>query len=233
MNPFDASLLHFFNGFADRWWRLDSFMVWLTSDGFQKGGPIAVLYWWAWFKTNQDTEAVREKLLCTALAGPVALVLSRIVSYLVPFRIRPIQNPDFHIRLAHTMSANTLFGWSAFPSDHAAFFFPFVTGLFLVSRSLGWLSLAHIVLFVSLPRVFLGIHHPTDIIAGAGLGVGVAWLACRPAVMARVAKPALRWAALNPALFYAGLFLYTCQVADAFAWVQDVLILLRNLVRGA
>jgi undecaprenyl-diphosphatase len=155
------------------------------------------------------------------------------VSYLVPFRLRPIQNPDFHIRVAHTMSADTLLGWSAFPSDHAALFFSYVAGLFFVSRCLGWLSLAHIVLFVSLPRVFLGIHHPTDVIAGAGLGVGVAWLACRPEVMACVGKPTLRWATLHPALFYAGLFLYTCQVADAFAWVQDVLLLLRRLVWGA
>src|SRR3974390_823193 len=98
MNPFDASILHFLNGFAHQWWALDDFVVWVTRDSFQKGGVIALLLWWAWFTADERLETGREKIVCTALAAPCALVFSRIFSEILPFRTRPMHVPELHLQ---------------------------------------------------------------------------------------------------------------------------------------
>ncbi len=229
MNAFDASLLHFFNEFAHRSWALDYFVVWLTRDEFQKGGIVALLLWWAWFWSGEKVERVREIVVSMSFAAPAAFLLSRLLSQLVPFRARPIHQPELGLRLAYTLSPDTLMNWSAFPSDHAALFFTYVTGLFLISRRLGWVALTQVSFIICLPRVYLGIHSPSDIVAGALIGFGMAWLFCRPAARRVLAGPILNWAKLHTALFYVGFFVYTCQVADSFGWVRDVLVLVRNL----
>jgi hypothetical protein len=60
-----------------------------------------------------------------------------------------------------------LSGWSSFPSDHACLFFALATGLCLISPVIGGLALLHASLIVSLPRIYLGLHYPTDVLAGA------------------------------------------------------------------
>jgi undecaprenyl-diphosphatase len=65
-----------------------------------------------------------------------------------------------------------------FPSDHATAAFAIAGALIL---RLGWrwwpVLLAAAVLAVV--RVVLGLHYPTDVIAGAALGLGSAWVVCK------------------------------------------------------
>ncbi len=232
MNPFDASILHFINGFAHRSWTADYLTCWLTGDGFQKGGIVMLLFWWAWFLPSENSEANREILVCTAIAAPFALALSRFISFVVPFRVRPLHTPALHIRLAETLSSRTLINWNSFPSDHAALFFTFVGGLFFVSRRIGLIALSFVLLIVCLPRIYLGIHYPTDIIAGAALGTGVAYLACLPKSKSALARPVLNWMTAHPSYFYACLFFYTYQVANAFGWVRDVIVIVWHISNG-
>jgi membrane-associated phospholipid phosphatase len=59
------------------------------------------------------------------------------------------------------------------PSGHAVVFFAFGLGLFSISRTLGILGVAHAVLVDALPRMYLGLHYPTDVLAGALVPVAV------------------------------------------------------------
>ena len=58
---------------------------------------------------------------------------------------------------------------SSFPSGHAAFFFALATGVYLYNKKAG-----HIYLFLAglmgLARIFVSVHWPLDILAGAILG---------------------------------------------------------------
>lgn len=64
---------------------------------------------------------------------------------------------------------------ASFPSGHAAAMFAIAAAIYFYNKSLGmWLFVAAIVTTVS--RVISGVHYPSDILAGAVVGVLVAWL---------------------------------------------------------
>ena len=221
---FDSAILRYINGLAGRSWTMDYLIVWLNGDGFQKGGIIMMLFWYAWFMRGNNSNTRRETLICTLAAAPLALVLSRFISFLAPFRIRPLHVPDLHIRLAYTLRPETLINWNSFPSDHAVLFFTLVTGLFFVSRRLALIAFSYVVLLICLPRIYLGIHYPTDIFAGIVLGVGVSYVVCLPRVRSVLGQPVLNWIDRFPALSGAFFFFYTCQISNAFGWVRDVIL---------
>lgn len=125
--------------------------------------PVILVVLWFW-------EAKSKKVaLAATLAGLFSwLLLAKIIALLVR-RPRPFESggvreliftrPDF-----------------SFPSDHAAFLF--AVGLtFLLS---GYKKLSYFVfviaILVSIGRIGIGIHYPGDILAGAILGLAVAWV---------------------------------------------------------
>lgn len=59
---------------------------------------------------------------------------------------------------------------SAFPSGHAAFFFAIATFVYLYNKKAGILFFFASFL-ISISRVFVGIHWPSDILAGAVTGI--------------------------------------------------------------
>jgi len=228
MISFDAAILHFINGFAHRSWTGDRLVTWLTADEFQKGGIIALLLWWAWFMPTENPKVSREKLICACIAAPFALALSRLISLVAPFRVRPIHLPDLHIRLADTLSSHALENWSSFPSDHAMLFFTLAAGIFFVSKRIGLIALLYVSLIICLPRIYLGLHYPTDIMAGAFLGTGVAYIACLPRVRSALARPVFSVLTAFPAVFYTFCFFYTNQIANSFGWVRDTIVFFKS-----
>jgi undecaprenyl-diphosphatase len=108
---------------------------------------------------------------CAELAGQVRLVTA-------PFKVGCSLKP-------HGM-----------PSNHAVNFF--VTALFLggMLRSWRWgLALGAIATVVGLSRIYLGVHYPSQVLAGAGLGLLVAGLGL---LLVGRTPPLRRWLALPP-----------------------------------
>lgn len=66
---------------------------------------------------------------------------------------------------------------SSFPSGHASFFFALATVVYLYNKKLGAWFLAAAVL-ISLARVYVGVHYPSDVLAGAIIGILVGLLVC-------------------------------------------------------
>lgn len=82
-------------------------------------------------------------------------------------RPRPFVNNNVNLLLEH----NT----SAFPSGHAALFFAISTIVYYYNKKIGVLFFLSSILIV-IARVFSGIHWPTDILAGAVIGIFSGWL---------------------------------------------------------
>lgn len=76
----------------------------------------------------------------------------------------------------------------AFPSGHTTSSFAVASGLYLGARRLlgrvplwAWGSLA-LAAAISYSRLYVGVHWPTDVLAGVALGVASGWVASRPSV---------------------------------------------------
>jgi undecaprenyl-diphosphatase len=112
------------------------------------------------------------KIYIIAEATVAALVARFAVTELIRFFIhRP--RPFLVETPIHQLLSET--SWS-FPSGHATFFFALATTVFLYNRKWGVFFYLAAVL-VSLGRVAAGVHYPTDILAGALVGVLVAQIA--------------------------------------------------------
>lgn len=68
--------------------------------------------------------------------------------------------------------------FQSFPSGHALFFFAAATAVYCRNRLLGMIFFAAATL-ISLARIFVGVHWPSDILAGALLGILTGWLTCK------------------------------------------------------
>jgi undecaprenyl-diphosphatase len=120
------------------------------------------------------------------------------------------------------MNPDNLIGWSSFPSDHAVLFFCLGMGLWLISRRLGAIALAYALLGACFPRVYVGIHYPTDILAGAALGIGIACFGMVDWIRNAVIHPMLYWQEHYPASFNAFLFLFSFEIAEQFDSVRTL-----------
>ena len=112
----------------------------------------------------------------TALFITESIAISQAVSFAtksIVGRERPaVKDPTF---IAVTKANN-----ASFPSGHTAAAFSLATSLTIINHkwyvvvpSYTWASL------VGYSRIYLGVHYPTDIIAGAFVGAGSAWLSYR------------------------------------------------------
>ncbi len=220
MNALDSTLLSDINACCRHATLFYKALVFLSDSHLLKGGILAAMFWWAWFRpaTNQDadTERDRQRLFATLVGCVIAIALARGLALSLPFRVRPLHEAALGWVVPDGIAADNMESWSSFPSDHAVLFFEWATGLWWVSRRAGLLAYAHALLVICLPRLFLGIHYPTDLLAGAAMGVVVAavcnlWLAQQRWVAAMVETARTR-----PQWFYPALFIFTYQAADLF-----------------
>lgn len=221
MNFFDSGILSFLIGFSGRSRIFDLTLSEISSNSLLKGGVIVGLVWWAWFRRKTDKTRDREHLLVSALfGGVVSIALARALAAALPFRERPIRNPALSFRIPYGTDPATALHWSSFPSDHASLFFALSASLLFVSRRAGIFALLYSFFVVCLPRVYLGIHYPTDILAGAILGTGTACLLSAPSLRKPLSRPVLRLMEKSPGAFYALFFVFTFQMAVNFDHVR-------------
>lgn len=218
MRWFDPPIISFFNQFAQRWPLFDSIVVFVSNSDLMKGGLMIAGIWWAWFHVNsRDSRTSRSYLLTSLLGALMALTLARVLAHSLPLRIRPILDPALHFGAPHGVPDQSNWTiWSSFPSDHASLFFALLTGIWLVSRRAGIIMLFYVLIAICFPRIYIGIHYPTDILGGMVLGIGsvfiCSWRKLRDPWTSRVLNCFDRW----PGWSYAVLFIVTFQIATLF-----------------
>ena len=222
LNSFDAHILFFLNQFAGQSRILDAFVVTVANADLLKGATIMAPLLWIWFRQSQNRARDRELVILSLFLSPASVLVARAFALSLPFRERPLRVPALHFQIPYTMNPQGLEGWSSFPSDHAAMFFAAATCLFFISQRLGILALLYSFLVICLPRVYLGLHYPTDIIAGALIGTGTGFWVKVPRVRTAVASPFLRWEQLHPSQFYPLFFIVTFEVSELFGSLRGI-----------
>jgi undecaprenyl-diphosphatase len=123
--------------------------------------------------------AWRRAALAAVLSAGLGLAVGKAISELVD-RARPfVADPHgVHLFAAHAADPG-------FPSDHATAAFAIAVAILLRKR--GW-GIAALVLatVLAVGRVALGVHYPSDVIAGAALGSAAALALWAPPLRARI-----------------------------------------------
>ena len=113
------------------------------------------------------------KLACaSALASSaVALLINQLIARLWD-RTRPfVAHPSAHVWGPRSHDAS-------FPSDHASAAFSIALAVFLFDRFVGSLFLTAASV-IAIGRVFIGVHYPSDVVAGCLIGFASALLVVR------------------------------------------------------
>ena len=166
MSDLDSRLFLFFNGLHTGW--LDTVMVALTETW--PWIPLFVLLLYLIFK--QYGKRGWWVLLAVAIIILCTDQLSAHVFKPLFHRLRPCFNPELE-GLVH-LPKGLPGGQYGFVSSHAANSFGIATFLMGVLRKryrcIGWWLYAWAIVF-SYTRIYIGVHYPGDILAGAALGV--------------------------------------------------------------
>jgi len=212
----DVAIYQFLNGFAGD--RLLNYLASLEETSILlKGGLFLALYWYLWFRPCPDRDRRRKAIIAIMVGALFAVVASRIVADLAPHRIRPVYDLHLQHRLYAFPTSYNLVDWSAFPSDTATYFFALAFGLACLSRRLAIPAMLGAGGWICLPRMFLGLHYASDVVAGAVVGIVVVWASLRVGwLQSGLATRLLRFAEGKPEVFYAAAFLASFEMGVIF-----------------
>jgi undecaprenyl-diphosphatase len=219
----DSVLLLWINQSAGQSVVLDGLVFDIADAYLLKGCVFLAAYWWLWFERNGE----RRREIAVAMVAAIATVaLSRLLQVGLPFHLRPVHSPSIGVHIPLSVDPETLNTFSSFPSDHAMLFFALAVPLWNRSRWLGAAAMIWAALVICLPRVYLGYHYPSDVLAGAVLGV--LCMLVLSALVARTSFPerVLQFSNFHPAPFYSLAFVVSFELATHFAGT-------RHLVRDA
>jgi membrane-associated phospholipid phosphatase len=104
-------------------------------------------------------------VLATVSAGIALLIVMPIANAVD--RTRPfVAHPHSKLLISHGTDPG-------FPSDHATAAFAMALGLWLYDRTIGAIALV-LAAIVAFARVYVGVHYPSDVVAGMLLGTSLA-----------------------------------------------------------
>jgi len=185
----NGALFDAINDLAGRVTVLDRSMEWAARYAVFAIVLLVVASWFIHATSGTDRRlAVYTSVASAAISLAVAVVIQRYYVHQRPFVLRG----DVRQLLPHSADPS-------FPSEHASAAFAMAAGLGMYRR---WLGLAALVLaaLTAFSRVYVGIHYPADVAAGAAIGVLVAlalWFA----------RPLLAWLDRNVVVRLAPAFL--------------------------
>lgn len=221
MNPIDLHISHFFSIVATQHHAVTSVLAPLADSYFFRGQIVMLMLWWVWFYPGPNRVTRRQVLVSALLACVLGLAIGRVMVSTLPLRLRPSENPVFHFPVPPLSAPNH--PESSFPSDHAILFVALATGIFLASPRAGSLAMAYVVAAILFPRLWLGFHFLSDLLAGALVGGGMVLLLHQSRIRSVVARPFLSLLDAKPHIFYAGLFFFSYQVAEMFDPMRNFL----------
>jgi undecaprenyl-diphosphatase len=126
-----------------------------------------------------DYVAWRRATVAAVLSAGLALAAAKLISELVD-RARPFVADADGVHLFSGHAADP-----GFPSDHATAAFAIASAIFLRKRGWGIFALGAATV-LSVGRVALGVHYPSDVLAGAALGGAAALVLWAGPIRARV-----------------------------------------------
>ncbi|OFX00811.1 MAG: hypothetical protein A3D94_15660 [Alphaproteobacteria bacterium RIFCSPHIGHO2_12_FULL_66_14] len=212
----DERLIRWINSPAGRDELLDRFVFDVADSSLLKGGVFLAVYCWIWFQAGERRDDTRRMIVASLIAAMMTTAVARLAQLGLPFHQRPLHASSLGLNVPLSITPETLKTWSSFPSDHAVLFLALCVPIWSWSRWLGIAAFCWALLVVCLPRIYLGYHYPSDVLAGAVVGI-VLMVALRAALI-RTPLPdrIVRWAGLHSRIFAVIAFLFALELAALF-----------------
>jgi membrane-associated phospholipid phosphatase len=186
-------------------------------------GACVFIFWNA--GARLDVDKVRARVLTILMGSTVAIVLALVLGGLfswLPPSLNPVLAHYYPSYLSENINVNS------FPSQSTALYAAVAAGIFSLNRALGSALWVGVGVLVSLPRVYVGGHYPTDVFVGLLLGllgyVGVrTWLEPR---LDRYIDWLFRQTTWPRVLGEFVVFVWILQIAvefSEFIWIKGVL----------
>jgi undecaprenyl-diphosphatase len=157
----DTSLLHVLNNFFFHHDGIeDPVVAYVNAAEILFAGMLAAAFLLFGGHRRRDT---RRAAAAAGLSAGIALAIAHVLSAVVD-RPRPFVADPGGVHLFTHHAADP-----GFPSDHATAAFAIATALMLRNRAWGGVVLAFAAV-LGVGRVAMGVHYPSDVLAGAALG---------------------------------------------------------------
>jgi len=184
MHQFDLDFLQSLNHFISVHPYLLKLVRFLGDDPLPRGMPVFATLTFLWFSSSGVE--TRSRILTGFLATSIALAFSLVCQHVLAVHLRPIFDPNVEVTnfLRWGMEGFHKRHYS-FPSDTTVLYFGLATTVFIINRSAGIANYVWCCLAVGVCRVALGVHYPSDIVAGMALGAATVLLADRLALVRR------------------------------------------------
>ncbi len=151
----DYKLFSLINNLAFQNSILDKFFVFVSFSG------IIILIVMILYLRNKNL--IVKGFIVMAVVQVIDLIIN-----LIYFRPRPFMEHEVNLLIEHDPD-------SSFPSGHAFRNFALAQLLYLHNKKFGIIALI-IAFLVAFSRIFVGVHYPSDVLAGIIIGVGSAYL---------------------------------------------------------
>lgn len=150
------------NGQSGHWALLDRLMKVAAIDLIVVVG-LVLLALWFWPAPRRERATNQRLALTAALSAAVALAIGALVGQLHP-EARPfVVDPSARLLIAHAAD-------NGLPSDHALVSFGVAGALIWWRRTLGLVTMA-MGFVIGIARIYVGVHWPSDILAGLAVGL--------------------------------------------------------------
>lgn len=217
----DRTLALAANHFAGRSIILDNLLNDLLTTAISNGGVFVAALCWIWFETDETGVHPHRRNVVTALLAVMVVAGALwLLKAFLPFRGRPLDDPNLGLRVPFGVDPATPNDLSAFPSGHTAFFFALSVPLWVRSRWLGAGVTVWTLFAICLPLLYRGDHWPSDIVGGALLGLALMLLFCRLIGATGLPDRVMRFSSTHPSVFYTMAWLLALEIAELFSDIQ-------------